>query len=219
MLLISILEVIGTIAFAISGALIGIKKKLDLFGVIFLSITTAVGGGIFRDLVLGNTPPVAFVKPIYCSISGAAGIITFIFYGRISKLKNIISITDALGLGVFTALGSNAALAHNMANPFIVISMGLITGIGGGILRDVFVKDIPFVFRKEIYAVASILGASGMYYSFNYFPNIISIYICFAITFIVRILAVLLKLNLPVLRVNRENYEISYLNNDISDAS
>lgn len=215
MLLISILEVVGTIAFAISGALIGIEKKLDLFGVIFLSITTAVGGGIFRDLVLGNVPPVAFVRPIYCFISGIAGIVAFIFYLRISKLKNIISLTDALGLGVFTALGSNAALAHNMGNPFIVISMGLITGIGGGILRDVFVKDIPFVFRKEIYAVASILGASAMYYSYGRVPHMISIYICFAITFTIRMLSVYLKLNLPVLKINKEDEQLNYFKKDI----
>jgi uncharacterized membrane protein YeiH len=215
MLLISILEVVGTIAFAISGALIGIEKKLDLFGVIFLSITTAVGGGIFRDLVLGNVPPVAFVRPIYCFISGIAGIVAFIFYLRISKLKNIISLTDALGLGVFTALGSNAALAHNMGNPFIVISMGLITGIGGGILRDVFVKDIPFVFRKEIYAVASILGASAMYYSYGHVPHMISIYICFAITFTIRMLSVYLKLNLPVLKINKEDEQLNYFKKDI----
>lgn len=205
MLLIAILEVVGTIAFAISGALVGIEKKLDLFGVIFLSITTAVGGGIFRDLVLGIVPPVAFVQPIYCLISGVSGIVTFIFYKRISRLKNIISITDALGLGVFTALGSSSALSNNASNLFIVISMGLITGIGGGILRDVFVKDIPYVFRKEIYAVASILGAVGVYFSHGSVPKIASLYICFAITFSIRILSVHLNLNLPVLKISNEN--------------
>ncbi|QGU94001.1 trimeric intracellular cation channel family protein [Clostridium bovifaecis] len=212
MTLINVLEVIGTIAFAISGALIGTEKELDLFGVIFLAITTSVGGGIFRDVIIGNTPPVAFVKPIYCLISMGAGVAVFIFYKRIITLKNVILITDAVGLGVFTAIGSSTAFIHDFNKPFIVISMGLITGVGGGILRDVFVKDIPFVFRKEIYAIASILGALILYFSYNHVPHVAALYICFAVTFIIRVLAIILNLNLPVFRMsteeNKENLPI-----------
>jgi Predicted membrane protein len=208
MLLINILEIIGTIAFAISGALIGIEKQMDLFGVIFLSITTSVGGGIFRDLIIGSTPPVAFTKPVYFLISTACAIITCIFYKRIIKLKNIILISDAIGLGVFTAIGSNAAITHNMNRLFIVISMGLITGIGGGILRDVFAKDIPFVFRKEIYAVASMLGGLGFYFAYNNFSHTVSIYVCLAITFMVRIISVMYNINLPVLKGDKGHYQI-----------
>lgn len=213
MILINILEIIGTIAFAISGALIGTKKELDLFGVVFLAITTSVGGGVFRDVIIGNTPPVAFVKPLYCIISIGSGVAVFIFYKKIITLRNIILITDAIGLGVFTAIGSNTALTYDFNKPFIVIAMGLITGVGGGILRDVFVKDIPFVFRKEIYAVASILGALVLYFSYNYVPNVAALYICFIVTFIIRVLAIIFKLNLPVLRMseeeNKENLSIS----------
>lgn len=204
MILISIFEILGTIAFAISGALIGIEKKLDLFGVIFLSITTSVGGGIFRDLIIGNTPPAAFTKPIYCMVSIGAGMFTFMFYTRTVKYEDIISITDAIGLGVFTALGSNTAMIHCPSEPFLVITMGLITGVGGGILRDVFVKDIPFVFKKEIYAVASIMGAFGVYFTHGYVPEIVSLYICFGITFIVRILALRFKINLPVANIEKK---------------
>lgn len=197
MLLITIFDYIGTVAFAISGALTGIKKQLDLFGIIFLSITTAVGGGIFRDLIIGNTPPVAFTKPIYCILSIASALLTCFFAKKIIKMHNIILIFDAIGLGVFTAIGSNTAISHNLTQPFIVISMGLITGIGGGILRDVFVKNIPLVFVKEIYAAASILGASCLYYSIKFTSIDTSLYICFFVTFILRILSIRHKLNLP----------------------
>ncbi|MBL4937323.1 trimeric intracellular cation channel family protein [Clostridium sp. YIM B02515] len=204
MFLINSFEIIGTIAFAISGALIGIEKKLDLFGVMFLAITTAVGGGIFRDIIIGNTPPTAFINPASCVISIATALITFYFYKKLHKLKNIIVISDALGLGVFTAVGANTAVTHEMNYAFIVVSMGLITGVGGGILRDVFVKDIPFVFRKEIYAVASILGALCFFFTYNYLSEAMSLYISFIVTFIIRILSMIYNLNLPVPQ-NKEN--------------
>lgn len=201
MILINIFEIVGTIAFAISGALIGIDKKLDLFGVVFLAVTTSVGGGIFRDIIIGNVPPVAFVKPIYCLISVISSFITFMLYRKIIRLKNVIFIFDAIGLGVFTAIGSNAALLHNNNHPFLVISMGLITGIGGGLLRDVFVKDIPYVFRKEIYAVASLTGSLGFYLTHLFASNMIPLYVCFIITFITRILSVRFDINLPVYKI------------------
>lgn len=200
MVLINIFEIIGTIAFAVSGTLIGIEKKLDLFGVFFLSITTAIGGGIFRDIIIGNIPPVAFIKPVYTIICIVSSIITIAFYKNIIKLKNIIVICDAIGLGIFTAIGSNTAFLHNLNKPFIVVSTGLATGIGGGLLRDVFVRDIPFVFRKEIYAVASILGSLGLYFTYNSTSKMLSLYVCFFITFIIRILSLYFNLNLPVFK-------------------
>ncbi|SHJ25843.1 Uncharacterized membrane protein YeiH [Clostridium cavendishii DSM 21758] len=199
MLLINIFEIIGTIAFAISGALVGIEKKLDIFGVTFLAITTAIGGGVFRDIIVGRTPPTAFNNPIYCVISIISAILTYLFYKKIHKFKNIILISDAIGLGIFTAVGANVAFFCSMNKPFIVICTGLVTGIGGGMLRDVFVKDIPFVFKKEIYAVASILGAISMYFLYDYLSNILSMYACFFVTFIIRILSIKYNLNLPVL--------------------
>lgn len=198
MLLISIFEIIGTIAFAVSGAIVGIEKKLDIFGVCILSITTAVGGGIFRDLVIGNVPPTAFRNPIYCLIGLASALFTYCFYKRISNFKNLLLLSDAIGLGVFTAVGANAALANNLAQPFIVVSMGLATGIGGGILRDVFAQDIPFVFRKEIYALASIFGGISFYMCYGYMPKIISLYVCFIITFIIRMFSIRRGINLPI---------------------
>jgi uncharacterized membrane protein YeiH len=198
MVLFSSFELIGTIAFSISGALIGIDKKLDLFGIIFLAVTTAVGGGVFRDIIIGSTPPTAFVNPISCIISIITALIVFFYYESINKFGKIIAISDALGLGVFTVIGCRTAIENGASNGFTVISMGLLTGVGGGILRDVFVKDIPFVLIRDIYAMASVTGALCFYYIHNYLPDIISLYICCAIIFIIRILSIKYNLNLPI---------------------
>lgn len=198
MFLLNSFNIIGTIAFAISGALVGIEKKLDIFGITFLAITTAVGGGIFRDIIIGNIPPIAFVDPIFCVISIITALAVFILYKKINKLEKIIMISDALGLGVFTAIGCRAAIMYGASNAFFVITMGMITGVGGGILRDVFANNIPFVFKKEIYALASIIGALCFYFLYRYLPDIISLYICCAVVFVVRVLAIIFKINLPV---------------------
>lgn len=199
MYFISVFTFIGIIASAISGALIGIAKKLDIFGVLILSVITSLGGGIIRDILIGNIPPIAFVKPIYFIVSFLATLITCLFYDRIFALKNIILISDAIGLGVFTAVGADTAISHNMNQPFIVVSMGLITGIGGGVLRDIFVQDIPFVFRKEIYAVASILGAISFYLVVNLFSHLLALYVCLFVTFAIRVISVVFNVNAPVL--------------------
>jgi len=179
MLLLNTFEIIGTIAFAISGALIGIRKKLDLFGVIFLAMTTAVGGGIFRDILIGITPPTAFINPTACIISIITAFVVFFFYDeKFNKLEKIITISDALGLGVFTAVGCRTAILHNVDGIFAVIFMGMCTGVGGGIIRDILAKDIPFVLKKEIYAVASIIGALFYYLIRQYSSDIISLYTC-----------------------------------------
>ncbi len=198
MTLLNFFVIIGTIAFAISGSLIGIEKRLDLFGIIFLAITTAVGGGIFRDIIIGSIPPAAFVDPSFCIISIIIAIAVFILYEKTHKFEKIIMISDALGLGVFTAIGCRTAIIHGANNAFFVITMGLITGVGGGILRDVFVKDVPYVFKKEIYALASIIGALFYYFIYKYLPDIISLYICCAVVLVVRVIAILFKINLPV---------------------
>lgn len=195
---------LGIIAAGISGALIGIKKELDLFGVICLCVATSLGGGIIRDLLVGNVPPIAFVEPSYFFVSLSAAILTWCFYERINRLGQIILISDAIGLGVFTAVGSNTAITLFPDESFLVVSMGLITGIGGGVLRDLFVKEIPYVFRKEIYAIASILGAVSLILTYNLIPHIVSLYICFGITFILRMVSVFFNLNFPVLAAEKK---------------
>lgn len=169
--LINSFEIIGTIAFAVSGALTGIRKKLDLFGVIFLATTTAVGGGIFRDILIGITPPTALINPIVCVISIITALVVFFFYDeKYSKLEKVVIISDALGLGVFTAIGCRTALLHNVDGIFAVAFMGMCTGVGGGIARDVLVKNIPFVLKKRNLCYRIYCGS----YLLLFYPSIFS---------------------------------------------
>lgn len=198
MQLIEIFVYLGIVAAGISGAVVGIKKQLDLFGVTSLCVATSLGGGIVRDLFIGEVPPVAFVVPGYFLASLAAGLLTWIFYPYVGRFNSLLMVSDAVGLGVFTAVGAVSAINHGFDEPFIIISMGLITGIGGGVVRDVFAKEIPYVFRKEIYAVASILGAVSLLLLYEHMPVTFAMYICLAITFAVRVLSVVFSVNFPV---------------------
>ncbi|WP_243108644.1 trimeric intracellular cation channel family protein [Clostridium rectalis] len=200
-----IFETVGTIAFAVSGAMIAISKEMDLFGTIILAITTAVGGGVVRDIIIGNTPPTAFMNPHFCTISLITALIVFKFYYKLNKFKNLILITDAIGLGAFTAIGNNVAINNNYTGGFIIIVLGLFTGIGGGVLRDIFAKEIPFVFKKEIYGVASILGGISIVYLRTFFSQAIASYICFFVTLFVRLVSVKYGINLPAIKQNFSN--------------
>lgn len=236
MLIVDIFEVVGTITFAMSGALVAIDKKLDLFGVILLGIITAVGGGIFRDLILGITPPTAFVNPISSIISMIAAIVTFRVYPlavkknrknrkdkidgsdnynnlkyltkeqrfniiskqiQLENLKRLVFICDAIGLATFTAIGAHQGYNVDNNNIFLVTWMGFITGTGGGIVRDILVQQTPLILRREIYAVASILGAIGFFICIKCFNYSIAFGVCFTISFLIRTLSIRYNVNLP----------------------
>ncbi|WP_369901626.1 trimeric intracellular cation channel family protein [Bacillus manliponensis] len=198
MFLIEVFTFLGIIAAAISGTLVGLKKELDLFGVLCLAVTTALGGGIIRDILIGHLPPVAFIQPIYFFISVLTALFTCMFFERINKLQTVIMLSDAIGLGVFTAIGANAAMDHHMEASFLVVSMGVITGIGGGILRDICTQDIPYVFRKEVYAVASILGAISFLITYEMGAQVLAFYICLFVTFTIRVVTVIYNVHFPV---------------------
>jgi len=198
MIVLDVFGIIGTIAFAVSGALLGIQKKLDIFGVLMLSVTTAVGGGILRDVLIGNTPPLAFRDPTFVLISIVSAIAVCVVYRHMNKFNNIIQIWDAIGLGAFTAAGANMAIQYELNTLFIMIVLGATTGIGGGVIRDLFAQEIPFVFRKEIYAVASIAGAACLYYTQSVLPGTAPMYLCFFVTVVIRILSVKYDIHLPV---------------------
>lgn len=202
--LMSTFELIGTVAFAFSGAIVGIRNEMDIFGIIILAITTAIGGGIFRDIVVGILPPTSFVNPTNCFISIATAIIVFIFYNKLNKLSHLVQISDAIGLGAFTAIGGNVAL-HTLPTSFMIVSLGLFTGVGGGILRDVFAKEIPFVFRKEIYAIASILGGISFILTYKGLGIDRASYICFFVTFVIRMISIKQGLHLPVVKIKDSN--------------
>lgn len=167
--IIFIMEIIGTIAFASSGALTAFKQKMDIFGVNVLAIVTAVGGGMIRDLLIGNIPPVMFRKPVYVIIAMiTCNLLFLVFYFNRELLTNqfiiayekLMLVLDAIGLGIFTVVGVSTGMnTIYHKNSFLILFLGVITGVGGGIIRDVLATQKPYVLVKHIYACASILGA------------------------------------------------------------
>ena len=200
----NVFEIMGIVAFAVSGALTGIQKRLDVFGVLVLAITTAIGGGILRDVIIGNTPPLTFRDPTFFIISTVATIGVFFTYRWLDQYKNTIQIFDAIGLGAFTATSANLAIQHNLDSLIIITTVAVITGIGGGVMRDVFVKEIPYVFRQEVYAITTIIGAMVFYYSQIYFAGNIPLYLCFSITTGLRLCCIKYRWNFPVLGIESE---------------
>jgi uncharacterized membrane protein YeiH len=149
----------GTFVFALSGATAGVKHRLDLFGVLVLSFAAGNSGGIARDVMIGAAPPVAISDWRYIAVSVLAGLITFYWHPIIDRLSSPVLLFDAAGLALFAVSGAAKALALDVA-PVGAMAMGMLTGIGGGIARDVLVRDIPIVLRTELYAVAALVGAA-----------------------------------------------------------
>jgi uncharacterized membrane protein YeiH len=153
------LDLLGTFVFAISGATLGVRKQLDLFGVLVLSLAAAVSGGIARDVLIGATPPAALASWHYIAVSCAAGLLTF-YRGRdIERLRNPVQLFDAIGLGLFAVTGAAKALGAGL-NPVSAMLLGMLTGIGGGIARDILAARIPVVLQADLYAVAALAGAA-----------------------------------------------------------
>lgn len=156
---ITLLDFIGTFAFAISGALVAVRNRLDLFGVLVLSFAAATAGGIMRDLLLAATPPTSLVDWRYLAVSSAAGLLTFFRHVDVDRMRNPVQFFDAAGLGLFAVLGTNKALAAGLG-PVGAVMIGVLTGVGGGVVRDMLVAQIPNVLRRqEIYAVTAMAAA------------------------------------------------------------
>lgn len=153
------LDLAGTFAFAISGATLGVRKRLDLFGVLVLSFAAATAGGIARDALIGATPPVALADWRYLAVSLLAGLVTFYAHERVERLRNPVQLFDAVGLALFAVTGAGKALAAGLG-PSGAVMLGMLSGIGGGIARDLLVAEIPIVLRREFYAVAALVGAA-----------------------------------------------------------
>ena len=203
----NIFAVIGTIAFAAAGALTGIQKKLDVFGVCILAVITAVGGGIARDIIVGVTPPSAFVYPMFTIISLVTAGIACFGYQWLTKFDKVLLICDAVGLGAFTAAGANMAFIYEYNRLFMTVVMAVLTGVGGGVIRDVFVGEIPFIFQKELYAVASMIGAICLFYTKPLLAGDGPMYVCFAVTVGIRLISIKYNINLPVLGAKIKNEE------------
>jgi uncharacterized membrane protein YeiH len=151
----------GTFVFALSGAVAGVKHRLDLFGVLVLSFAAGNAGGITRDVMIGAIPPAAISEWRYVGVSILAGLITFYWYRVINRVNSPVLVFDAAGLGLFAVAGAGKALAFH-AGPIAATLLGMVTGIGGGMTRDILVMEIPSVLRTELYAVAALTGAAVM---------------------------------------------------------
>lgn len=191
--------------FAVTGALKAIKYKMDIVGVLILASSTGLAGGLIRDILLDRLPPKIISDPFYLTIAVATGIIVFFLYPFFKERENLFLKFDAIGLGVFSIIGSSIAYDMLGLNFLAMAISGIFTAIGGGIVRDVLVKEIPLVFIKELYASASFLGIIIffilIYFDFNY--NISTI-VCIVIITLFRLLAMKYNWNLPKTYVRKE---------------
>ena len=202
-----LMEMIGTIAFACSGAMVAIEKRLDLLGIIVLGETTAVGGGMIRDIIIGIHPPALFIDPIYVIASFVAVMVLFVavkyFYRSADILESpmyeaVLNLLDAIGLGAFTVVGIDTAVGAGFGEyKFLIIFLGVITGVGGGILRDMMAGQTPAVLRKHVYACASIAGAVCYVVLMDYAGENIAMVVSAVLVTVIRVLARHYKWNLP----------------------
>ncbi|MGN0004645.1 MAG: trimeric intracellular cation channel family protein [Candidatus Gastranaerophilaceae bacterium] len=202
-----IIELIGIIAFAISGAIVAIKRNFDIFGIIVLGVITAVGGGALRDIILGVIPPTMFKNSLYVFVAFVTSCISFVAaaVATVKFKKNqqffidVVNFFDAIGLGIFAVTGTNTAIINGFGNnAFLSVFVGVITGIGGGMLRDILAGKAPFVLYKDIYASAAIAGASLYYLMFlNGVNAAISVTSTIIITILIRLAASFYHLSLP----------------------
>ena len=197
---ITILDWVGTLAFALSGALLGVRKQFDLFGVLFLSFVAAVAGGIMRDVLIGDLPPAAITHVHYFLIAVGGGLLTFFWYPKVASRQRQILLFDAVGLALFAVVGAEKALVHGI-HPLMAALLGMLTGIGGGMTRDVLAGETPFVLRSELYAVAALAGGATV--AGGHVAGIAPIYSALAgaaVCLFLRLMAIYLNWRAPVAR-------------------
>lgn len=204
------MEMIGTVAFALSGAMVGIKKDYDLLGILVLGVITAVGGGMIRDITIGITPPLLFVKPIYVTVSIFAVLILFFIvkywknsmkFLESAAYETVLNASDAIGLGVFTVVGVSAGIHNGFEEMyFLQVFLGVITGVGGGIVRDLMAMQQPAVLKKHIYACASLAGAVFYVMAYGQMPDNIAIVVSIILVVVIRLLARKYQWGLPHVR-------------------
>lgn len=211
------IEIVGVISFAVAGAIVAIDKETDLFGVVFLALMTCFGGGIIRDITIGRNPP-AFFRSLTSQVAIGAVVALLVFvlarifkrqyFRRKEQVTRINNYIDALAIGIYSVSGVQICIdffgAKGESAGFLLCAvLGMMTAVGGGMIRDLILRDIPFILRKRVYALAALIGAA-LYYLLSavLFPNnkvleIISQLVCIALVFIIRVLATKLKWNLP----------------------
>lgn len=205
-LIVFCMEVAGTIAFAASGAMVGIRRGMDIFGICVLGVVTSVGGGMTRDIILGNVPG-ALIDPIYVVVALFTALLVFsVFYfkrtlprGRLGIFyERAMLVMDSIGLGIFTVVGVTTGIRYGyLDNTFLLTFLGTMTGVGGGLLRDMMAGVPPYIFVKHIYACASVAGAISCVYIYREFGQIPAMVIASLLVVLIRFLAAHYRWNLP----------------------
>jgi uncharacterized membrane protein YeiH len=193
-----LLDLIGVFAFALSGGLVAVRKRLDLFGVLVLAGATGLGGGVLRDLLIGLIPPIGISDWRLVATALAAGLVTFVYHPGVERLGRLVKVLDAVGLALFAVGGALLALARPGIPPLAAIIVGTLTAVGGGALRDVLVGQVPEVLRRELYALPALLGSTIVVVAYEL--NLISPFVVWgaaALVFGIRMVAVVLHLNAP----------------------
>ncbi len=199
-----IVNIIGTLAFAASGAMIGLNKNMDIFGVCILGLATATGGGVIRDLILGLTPPMAFRDPTYAVLALTTSAVFFsrrvrrVLMHNQRRYDRLLFWMDTLGLGVFSVAGVELAFSRS-GHPtfFLLVFIGTITGVGGGVLRDLLAQEVPYIFVKHIYACASLAGAMLCAGLWSYVDSMYAMLAGMTAVVVIRVLAAHFHWNLP----------------------
>ena len=208
------MEMAGTVAFAASGAMVGVERNMDIFGVSVLGVVTAVGGGMIRDIVLGIIPPNVCTNPVYALVATITSCVVFlVFYWKRQLLEGHMRLTydrvmlvmDSIGLGIFTVVGVNTGIRSGyMDNVFLLVFLGTITGVGGGLMRDMMAGVPPYIFVKHIYACASIVGAVVCVYMNRFVGNVEAMMVACFVIILIRYLAAHYRWNLPRLHNGSE---------------
>jgi uncharacterized membrane protein YeiH len=199
-----VIDLVGMFVFGLAGATAAVRQRVDLFGVLVISFATASAGGILRDLIIGAVPPATFRDWRYLAAASLAGLVTFVWHDAIERMRNPVRVFDAAGLGLFAVAGAQKALAYGL-QPVMAALLGMLTGIGGGIVRDLLLSRVPVVFQGEIYALAALAGAAlvvtGHWLQWPALPTAIAgAVVCFAL----RIFAIRFQWKLPTAPGGRE---------------
>ena len=199
------MEILGTIAFGASGAMVGIRKRMDIFGICVLGVVTAVGGGMTRDVILGKLPS-ALEKPVYVVVSVITSLAIFVLLyikhdllsGRLGTFYDkAMLIMDSVGLGIFTSLGVMSGIDNGYPDNSFLVFIGMLTGVGGGLMRDMMAGEEPYIFVKHIYACASLVGALGCVWIYREWGRLPAVFIGAFIVMAIRFLAAHYRWNLP----------------------
>lgn len=200
---------IGTVAFASSGALTAMERDMDFLGIHVLAVVTAVGGGMLRDIMIGSIPPALFVHPVYVLVAMATASLIFLvskyaipfWEGYRSRYEAVMQLFDAVGLAAFTISGMNTAILKGYGeNGFLLLTVGVLTGTGGGVLRDILANNRPYIFVKHIYACASVAGAAVFLVLYKRADSVAAGVFGMAAIVLIRVLAIRYKWNLPRVR-------------------